>query len=75
MPKLLWANLMLKAKIHVIGPIDGFPTQAVDFATDTGISKTVVTHHDWFKIKESCKFVKTSKKFRPYVTHYHLPIK
>ena len=63
------------AKIHVTGPIDGFPTQAVDFATDTGISKTVVTRNDWFKIRESCKFVKTSKKFRPYGTHYHLPIK
>ena len=45
------------------------------FATDTGISKTLLTRTDWEKVNKGCKFVKTSKRFRPYGTSYHLPIK
>ena len=44
-------------------------------ATDTGISKTLLNRTDWESIRDGCKFVKTSKRFRPYGTAYHLPIK
>ena len=44
-------------------------------ATDTGISKTLLNRNDWEAIRSGCKFVKTSKRFRPYGTAYHLPIK
>ena len=44
-------------------------------ATDTGISKTLLNSSDWSKIKGDCKFVKTLKRFQPYGTKYHLPIK
>ena len=47
----------------------------LNLATDTGISKTVLNRTDWLKVKPQCKFVKTSKRFRPYGTSYHLPIK
>ena len=43
--------------------------------TDTGISKTLLNSCDWNKIEECCRFVKTSKRFRPYGTAYHLLIK
>ena len=47
----------------------------IKLATDTGISKTLLNRNDWEAIKEDCVFVKTSKRFRPYGTAYHLPIK
>ena len=47
----------------------------MELATDTGISKTLLNRNDWEKIKATCQFVKTSKRFRPYGTAYHLPIK
>ena len=49
--------------------------QSVSLTTDTGISKTLLNANDWLKIKDGCIFIKTSKKFRPYGTSYHLPIK
>ena len=48
---------------------------AISLATDTGISKTLLNSADWRKVRHTCKFVKTSKRFRPYGTAYHLPIK
>ena len=42
--------------------------------TDTGVSKTLLNRNDWEKVKHKCKFVKTSKRFRPFGTSYHLPI-
>lgn len=65
----------LTAKI-VIGsnPRNG-ATQNVELLTDTGISKTLLNSTDWLKIKPQCRFVRTSKCFRPYGTAYHLPIK
>ena len=47
----------------------------IKLATDTGISKTLLNRSDWESVKENCTFVKTSKRFRPYGTVYHLPIK
>ena len=47
----------------------------IKLATDTGISKTLLNRNDWYKIREHCKFVKTSKRFRPYGTAFLLPIK
>ena len=64
----------IAAKITIQGPLKKDP-QRISLATDTGISKTLLNSCDWNKIKESCRFVKTSKRFRPYGTAYHLPIK
>ena len=44
-------------------------------ATDTGVPKTLLNRNDWEKVKHKCKFVKTSKRFRPFRTSYHLPIR
>ena len=63
------------AKLEAKGQLENAPKGEVPLATDTGISKTVFNRIDWAKIKDGCKFVKTSKRFRPYGTHYHLPIK
>jgi len=35
----------------------------------------LLNRNDWCRIREQCKFVKTSKRFRPYGTAYHLPKK
>ena len=35
----------------------------------------MINRPDWVKVRSGCKFVKTSKRFRPYGTAYHLPIK
>ena len=63
------------AKVLAKGLLDGAKAEQINLATDTGISKTVLNRIDWMKVREGCKFVKTSKRFRPYGTHYHLPIK
>ena len=63
------------AKIGVKGAESSSQYKMIDLATDTGISKTILNRSDWEKIKDNCKFVKTSKRFRPYGTAYHLPIK
>ena len=47
----------------------------IQLANDTGVSKTLLNRNDWESIKDGCKFVKTSKRFRPYGTAYHLPIR
>jgi hypothetical protein len=47
----------------------------IKLATDTGISKTLLNRNDWESVKKDCTFVKTSKRFWPYGTAYHLPIK
>ena len=61
-------------KIYFAGLLDENQFSALDLITDTGISKTLLNSTDWHQIKNSCKFVKTSKRFRPYGTTYHLPI-
>ena len=43
----------------------------IKLAADTGISKTLLNRTDWYKIAGDCKFVKTSKRFRPYGITYH----
>ena len=63
------------AKIGVRGFETSSTQKIIDLATDTGISKTLLNRNDWEKVKDNCKFVKTSKRFRPYGTAYHLPIK
>ena len=65
----------IQAKVAVTGPLLPNEPKDVMFATDTGISKTLLTRTDWEKVNKGCKFVKTSKRFRPYGTSYHLPIK
>ena len=62
-------------KITVQGPLNNHHAVSLMLATDTGVSKTLLNSSDWSKIKGDCKFVKTSKRFRPYGTKYHLPIK
>ena len=43
--------------------------------TDTGVKFTILNLIEWGKIKRTCIFKKTSKKFRPYgIKDYHLPI-
>ena len=63
------------AKISVSGTAKPNERREVMLATDTGISKTLLNRNDWEAVREGCKFVKTSKRFRPYGTAYHLPIK
>ena len=63
------------AKIDVCGVLSADGGKRMELATDTGISKTLLNRNDWEKIKATCQFVKTSKRFRPYGTAYHLPIK
>ena len=65
----------IQAKLVAQGISKDGPKGDLSLATDTGISKTVLNRIDWAKIKDGCKFVKTSKRFRPYGTQYHLPIK
>ena len=64
----------IAANVYVSGILGSEPMK-LQVATDTGISKTVLNRTDWLKIKSTCKFVKTSKRFRPYGTNIHLPIK
>ena len=47
----------------------------IQIATDTGVNKTILNRTDWLKIKSSCKFVKTSKRFQPFGTAHKLPIR
>ena len=49
--------------------------QLFELATDTGVSKIILNPNDWEMIKNQCKFVKTSKQFRPFGTAYHLLIR
>ena len=63
------------AKISINGPLHTNESKTITLATDTGISKTLLNRNDWEQIKNGCKFIKTSKRFRPYGTAYHLPIK
>ena len=63
------------AKNTVQGPLNTHHAVSLMLATDTGISKTLLNSSDWSKIKGDCKFVKTSKCFRPHGTKYDLPIK
>ena len=65
----------IRAKLTISGTLLPDEGQTTLLATDTGISKTLLNRNDWEKVKSGCKFVKTSKRFRPYGTAYHLPIK
>ena len=67
-------NKKLLAKVGIQGLHNGGKPQNVDFITDTGISKTLINIEEWRKIKGQCELVKTSKRFRPYGTAYHLPM-
>ena len=49
--------------------------QLFELVTDTGVSETILNRNDWEMIKNLCKFVKTAKRFRPFGTAYHLPIR
>ena len=46
-----------------------------ELAIETGVSKTILNRNDWEMIKNQCKLVKTSKRFRPFGTAYNLPIR
>ena len=63
------------ATITVEGTICPCRPAKMTLDTDPGISKTLLNRGDWEKIKGDCMFVRTSKRFRPYGTSYHLPIK
>ena len=65
----------IQAKVGIKGKYPGSTSKEIMLATDTGISKTLLNRADWESIRDGCKFVKTSKRFRPYGTAYHLPIK
>jgi len=65
----------ISATVDVEGVLSPGKPTAINLATDTGISKTLLNSNDWYKIREQCKFVKTSKGFRPYGTAFRLPIK
>ena len=65
----------IQAKVFMCGAQYPNDSKEIMLATDTGISKTLLNRADWEKVKDGCKFVKTSKRFRPYGTVYHLPIK
>ena len=64
----------IAAEITIQGLLRKEP-QKISLATDTGISKTLLNSCDWNRIKDCCRSVKTSKRFRPYGTAYYLPIK
>ena len=55
----------IAAKITIQGPLKKDP-QEISLVTDTGTSKTFLNSCEWNRIKECCRFVKTSKRFRPY---------
>jgi len=60
-------NHSIKAEVHVTGCKPGNRTgRKISLVTDTGVSKTLLNCNDWEKIKDNCKFVKTSKRFRPF---------
>ena len=65
----------IAANVRVTGLAKMSTGKEIKLATDTGISKTLLNRSDWELIKNDCSFVKTSKRFRPYGTAYHLPIK
>ena len=65
----------IAANIRVAGAEGMNEGKEIKLATDTGISKTLLNRNGWEAIKKDCVFVKTSKRFRPYGTAYHLPIK
>ena len=62
------------ADVHVGGPSDVVFKKKTKLITDTGVKYTILNLNDWELIKQRCKFLKTSKKFRPYGTKKHLPI-
>ena len=64
----------LLAKVGVKGTNESSTEHTMKMVTDTGISKTLLNLEEWNKIKNECTLVKTSKRFRPYGTAYHLPI-
>ena len=65
----------ISATVNVEGLLSpGNPT-ALQLTTDTGIFKTLLNRNDWCKIRDHCRFVKTSKGLRPYGTAFRLPIK
>ena len=70
-----FSSKSIAAKIKVTGLSKSNEGKEVQLATDTGISKTLLNRSDWESIKDCCTFVKTSKRFRPHGTAYHLPIK
>jgi hypothetical protein len=63
------------ATISVGGPSDIVFGKTATLITDTGVKHTILNLNDWDLIKQRCKYVKTSKKFRPYGTQKHLPIR
>ena len=58
-----------------IGGRESQDLHPISLVTDTGISNTLLNRNDWEKVRNECTFVKTSKKFRPYGTGFHLPIR
>ena len=71
--KLTKEGITVKVKIGG-RKFPGEPRMA-NLATDTGVTKTILNRADWNRIKQSSKFVKTSKRFRPFGTTYRLPIR
>ena len=49
-------------------------SREIILATDTGVSKTIFNITDWHEVNNNGEITKTSKRFRPYGTAYHLPI-
>lgn len=65
----------IASKVYITGVENPDQPELVNLATETGISKTVLNRNGWNQIKNGCRFVKTSKRFRPHGTSYYLPIK
>ena len=65
----------ISAKVYIDSSSPSNIPQLITLATDTGVSKTMLNRLDWEKGKHLCTFVKTSKRFRPFGTAYHLPIR
>ena len=62
----------ITAKVNI--GIEVNKSTPINLSTDTGVRKTLINKQAYEQIKSDCSLVRTSKRFRPYGTHYLLPI-
>ena len=61
--------------LQIGGPDQSAP-KTLKLVADTGVGVTILNRPDWIKVRDQCKFVKTSKKFRPFgTTKIDLPVR
>ena len=59
-----------------IGSPDTKTPEGLSLVADTGVAVTILNRTDWEKVRDQCRFVKTSKKFRPFgTTKVDLPVR